>query len=185
MYNQGQFTQPNSTAFTKLKDYIDYKAQWNVNVNMNRLVDEFFAGQFKDAAGPMRRFYDMMIVHLRTLEENYGAALTTGRNIYSKLDIPDYWPKHTLETWMGLIDEAFGRIDKYKKTDPELYAKLYDNILIESIFPRTALIELYKSTYSTDVYEEMVQQFKEDTTRLRVARYSENLALSVTADSLY
>ena len=55
---------------------------------------------------------------------------------------------------------------KYKVSDPVLYGALYDNITIESLFPRYVLCKYYGSSYESDTITAMRKSFKSDCVRL-------------------
>lgn len=67
--------------------------------------------------------------------------------------------------YMEYIDRAYAAIEKYKTTDVTLYNALYDNITIESLFPRYVLCRYYDGTYSSEDISEMRKAFKNDCVR--------------------
>lgn len=150
----------NPTGFTRLKDYIDAKAMYDVNVNYNDLVDKFFDGYFAEAAEPMRKYFDELNVWMRELQENYPDDVKG--YCYEQINKEQYWSKRTLECWLGYIDEAYKLIEKYKGAQQSKYEVLQKHILAESVFPRFALLELYSGNYDeTTLYKTRVA-FKDD-----------------------
>lgn len=154
------YGQANPTGFTRLKDYIDAKAMYDVNVNYVELVDKFFDGYFAEAAEPMRKYFDELNVWMRELQETYPDDVKG--YCYEQINKEQYWSKRTLECWLGYIDEAYKSIEKYKGAEQSKYEALYKHILAESIFPRFALLELYSGNYDeTALYSTRVA-FKDD-----------------------
>ena len=168
MFNEGQLGQSNGTGFTKLKDYIDSKALFDVNVNTAELIDKFFDGYFMDAAEPMREYFDELQTYLTYLQDEYPHVLTG--SIYEAISktesgSPMFWKRKTMSGYMEYIDRAYAAIGKYKATDISLYNALHDNITIESLFPRYVLCRYYDGTFSPDEVTAMRKAFKSDCVR--------------------
>ena len=168
MFNEGQLGQSNGTGFTKLKDYIDSKALFDVNVNTAELIDKFFDGYFMDAAEPMREYFNELQTYLTYLQDEYSNVLTG--SIYEAISKTEsgslmFWKKKTMTGYMEYIDRAYAAIEKYKATDMSLYNALYDNITIESLFPRYVLCRYYDGTFSPDEVTAMRKAFKNDCVR--------------------
>ena len=169
MFNEGQLGQANGTGFTKLKDYIDSKALFDVNVNTADVIDKFFDGYFMDAAEPMREYFNELQTYLSYLQDTYPNILTG--SIYETISKTEsgellFWKKKTMTGYMEYIDKAYAAIEKYKTSDVALYNKLYDNITIESLFPRYVLCKYYDGTFSPDEITAMRKAFKNDCVRL-------------------
>lgn len=170
MFSEGQWNQGNVTCFGKLKEYFNSRAMFNVNESTADITNDFFENYFKDAAEPMRRYYDELQVHLRYLEDTFPEI---NGNIYNTLDMSNYWSFGTLRHWMGLIDDAYASVEKYKDTSPELYETLREHITIESIFPRFALCRLYGGMFSDSDLRAMREAFRDDCKNLSITMYSE------------
>ena len=175
MMNEGQWDQPNVTHFSKLKEYFNAKAEFDVNVNFNDVANDFFANYFKEAAAPMRQFFDELQAQLRWIEATYPADVPGG--IYNNMEQERFWPKKMLDHWLDLCDEAYAAIEPYRARDPELYEALHKNILLETIFPRYALIRLYPGRYDAGELREMQLSFKEDANALSIRRHRENKSI--------
>ncbi len=171
MMNQGQYNQGAVTHFSRLKEYINAVAQFDVNAELSDITDRFFTYYFRDAAQPMREFYDQLVAHLRMLENAY--PVDVNGNIYNNMEQARFWPKKTLDGWLALCDQAYEAIAHYQEEDPELYAVLSEHILLETIFPRFALLELYSSYYDSTELFRLRTQFKEDCTALNIRQESE------------
>lgn len=150
----------NPTGFTRLKSYIDSKAMYDVNVNYNDLLDDFFENYYCEASEPMRQFFDELNVWMRELQILYPDDIKG--YCYENINKEIYWPKRMLDGWLELIDEAYARIEKYKTSDSEKYETLRTHILAESIFPRFALLSFYQGNYDSETLYEMMIAFKDD-----------------------
>lgn len=175
MMNEGQYNQGNVTCFGKLKEYFNSKAMWDVNVDYSKVCDDFFSGYFRDAAEPMRAYFDELQAHLKYLEEAYPAEING--NIYNNIAQIRFWPKRTLDHWADYIEEAYSAIEKYKASDPALYETLKKHIKLESIFIRYAQVSLHLGSYSADMLQEMRRSFKEDCAELFITMLSEAKSL--------
>ena len=57
VFDQGQYNQSKGTDWYRLKEFLVAELQWDVNQDMNTLIDEFFVNYFKDAAAPMMDYF--------------------------------------------------------------------------------------------------------------------------------
>lgn len=164
MFNEGQLGQANPTAFTKLKDYIDSKALFDVNVDTEAVIDKFFKGYFGPAAEPMREFFDEVQTYMTYLQNTYPDKLTG--SIYEKVAKENatlFWKKKTLEGYLEYIDRAYAAIESVK--DESLYTAYNDHITLESLFPRYVLCKYYDGTMTTEELYKMRSEFKADNVR--------------------
>lgn len=175
MMNEGQYNQSNVTHFGKLKEYFNARAEFNVNDNYLDIVNDFFAGYFKDAAAPMRQYFDELQAHLRYLEVEYPGDVNG--NIYNNMEQAKLWPEAMLEHWLDLIDEAYGLIAHYETEDPEMYRLLHDHINLESIFPRFATLRLYSGKYSAETLRAMQEEFRDDCADFGITMLNEGTSL--------
>ncbi len=170
MYNEGQHNQGRVTHFTSFKEYVDSKAQFDVNVRYTDLLDDFFGTYYGAGGTAMRTFFDELQIHLKYLEENFETV--TG-SIYLSMEKPEYWPKRTLDHWVDLCNRAYEEIKPLLTTDPELYNVYYNHILLESMFPRYALLRMYSGTFSKNEFMKEAAAFRNDCTNLNITKVSE------------
>ena len=169
---QGVFDSQASTGFNVLKDYLNSKAAWNVNVSTKELIDGFFDNYFMDASVPMRKYFDEMRAYYKYLRQTNSSVVTGG--IYDDIDRTSLWPKAMLERWLSYIDSAYSAIEKYSEADTELYEKLFNHIKLESMAIRYMLLDLYSSSYSSSDLNKMRAAFVADANALGITRVSEN-----------
>ena len=165
MNNLGQYYgSENPSCFMKFKAYLDSKAEFDVNVEYEDVKERFFNGYFRDAAEPMLRYFNELTLWLRQIENENDEI--NGQYGCTALQNEKYWPKGLLNRYLSLIDEAYAAIEKYKIFDPGLYEKLYNHINAESLFPRYAVLEFYKGTFSADALLSYRIAFRDDIRRL-------------------
>ena len=80
--------------------------------------------------------------------------------------------------WLGLIDQAYERIEKYKISDPALYNILHRNINIESMFPRFAMINHNSGYYTESELRKMKDSFEADCSILNITYHHEGVPLT-------
>lgn len=173
-YELRQHNNSNATAFSRLKSYIEYKMLWDTSLNYFDVVDRFFHGYFGPAAPAMRQYFDELTNYINILAEWNN----TIKGIWGPIDTPNFWKFNTLIQWLDYINEAYSAIESIKNTDPELYAKIYDNITLESITVRYALIEFCYDKYSANALYNMKTSLYEDMIRLGVNRAAESKTTS-------
>jgi hypothetical protein len=175
MHSQAQYNQGAVTHFSRLKDYVDSKAQFDVNVEWNELADAWFTNYFGPAAEPMRAYFDQLQAHLRWCEEKHPTVVTG--NIYNRMENSTIWPKKTLDGFLKLCDQAYELIESIKDTDPTMYEVYKEHVLLESMFPRYAKLRMYKGTFTSEEFLAEAKQFKSDCAAFNINRYREQTPL--------
>lgn len=172
IFPQGQTkNQYATTNFNKLKEYVWSKIQFDVNLDYGTLVDRFFENYFDVAAKPMREFFDQLTMWLEYLPTKFPG--TVNGDCFNWMDRAELWPKRLLDGWTELCNEAYAAIEQYRLTDPAKYARLYEHIKVESIFPRFALLDSYSGYYMPDDLLELRKEFRDDCATLGFTAYSE------------
>ena len=166
---QGQWDNEKSSAFNNLRAYLAYKLAWNCQVDYQGLIDKYFDHVFGDASEEMRAMFDFLRSYYMMLHDT--KVIDSRFYQYVKSNI---YPVGVVEFLKGKIDEAYKAIESLKDRNAEQYEKLYDNILLESMFVRYVDIELYDGNAATD--DELVEikkAFKADCTKLGITKHGE------------
>ena len=174
IFDQHQYNQVAGTDWYRLKGYLSSNLQWKIDSDRNELINNFFTNYYKDAAPIMKQIFDEENTWFAYLAKEHGYS---GKVSYieSNLVIEQFWPKGLLEGWLELIDQAYAKIEHYKKSDPVLYDKLRDRIMMESITFRFMQLHLYQLLYSAKDSQEMMRSFKEDCISLGITKYREGI----------
>lgn len=178
-FNQAQSENVSCTGFGAIKAFLNYELPRDVNQDSGEMMDRFFKNYFREAAGPMREYYELMVAYMEQLQEKYPNIFHTGRR--QNTDQPQYWDFETMLGWLELCDEAKMAIAKYKVSDPELYNTLLKHITIETIFPRWMICQYYGGYYNPLELQEMREKFANDCTVLGIAAYAEPKEERLTA----
>lgn len=159
-----------NTGFSRVKAYIMSKLAWDTSLNMNELLDDFFANYFDDASETMQNLFNQereWITHI------YKHSDASGR-ISDDLVQDKYWTFNQLENYLNMIDKAYKEIEPIRETDPERYSVLYDRILLESMQFRYLILSIYGTEYTEEELIEQRKEFKYDFERLQLTSYREN-----------
>lgn len=143
--NQGQYTSMNYTGFQGLKPFLDYKLQWQSNLDSDQLIDDWFQAMYKEAAPIMKQLFVEEQAHHYYMVRESG-AYQKGTNNDDPFE-KDYWPINLLTRWLGLIEEAKTVVkEKYEIGNPSLYANLKEHIDMEWVSPAYFLLLYYNAT---------------------------------------
>ena len=157
-----------STAFTDLKDYIDAKFQFDVNADYDEVINNYFNNYYLEASPYMKKLFDIIQARSAYLE---ATVPTISGGIYDDIGNAEYWPRLLIEEMLGIIDQAYASVEKYKATNPTLYNNLVKRIKKESIFPRYVLC-----THFAEYYADITQirtSFRDDWNELGFSIYKE------------
>ena len=173
MHNLGQGNQPNiSTGFSVLKVYLQSKLGWNVNADVNILLDGFFDGYYDVASEYMRNYFEEW--RMQSIIQHDVVGYSGMDTIYRDVVKREYWPKQLLERWIGYMDKAMESIEIYKETNLTLYKQLYNHIATE----RIDLYYLYVEIYTNEIEETLKEQYKlsvrDDANNLGLKYFREN-----------
>ena len=174
MYDQGQWNQTLPTGWSLLKSYLQSKLLWNVNLDQNELIKDYFKHWFKDAYQSMLRLFNEWNTF------SYYTFLTDGIGVPTFDDklTKEMFPKSQVDMYLSYIEQAYKAIEPLKDLDPVTYERLYERILLESISYRYIDYQLYKSYYSNDQRESMWKKFQDDVTRLGISMLAETVYIS-------
>ena len=169
IFDQGQFDAGKTTAFHDLKAFLISKLLWDVNADVEKLTGDYFRAVYGEAASTMKTLYTEIRTWMHYLEDKFNI---TG-NIYYPISNDQFFPFMTLSHWQDLIDRAYDDIAGLQKTDLKKYDLYRNNICLESIFVRYALIEHYSGNFSEQTLRQMKLSFIDDVSQLNVKRYKE------------
>ena len=140
--NQGQFGSTNYTAFQGLKPFLDYKLQWQSNLDSEQLIDDWFKAMYREAAPIMKQLFEEEQAHHYYMLHESGtyAKGSNQENPHKK----DYWPINLLTRWLDLIESAKNVVkEKYEVGNPALYEMLKKHIDMEWVSPAYFLLCYY------------------------------------------
>ena len=154
-----------TSNWSRLFAYFESQLMWNIDTDANKLFDKFFENYFKEAAQPMREWF-----------EAYSLYATIHDNNVSSM------PQTTLDFFLQKANEAYENILIYKYSDEALYQKLYDRITLETISIRYLYIRDY--SYAVQDLSTYCAAMKSDIYRLELEKFSEFITIEQYIDSL-
>ena len=166
------------TGWQVLQQYLTAKWMWNVNYELNDLLDSFFEGYFGDAADTMRTYFNECDQHTFNLIQAGNEAGYSGLgSIYKKIDNEKCFPKQLMKKWYAYCNQALTEIEDLQESNVILYNNIKSHILAERLFPLYALCTLYTNAFSEEGLLSMRLQFKEDALALGKMRDREGGSL--------
>ena len=163
LFNQGAWNAGSMSGFKYLKRWLNYKLGWNVSLNYQELLDEFFDGYFGPASATMRQYFNEVEAHLSQYNTQMG-------DIFSKVLTDKYWEQEKMRHWLKLTEKALEEIKPIANQDPQLYENYYNNINKESMFPRYVLTELYRGSFEKAEMISFVSAFANDIDKYSMAQ---------------
>ena len=158
------------TGFREMRSYVESWLMWDVTLSYDDLVRKFMNAYYRDAADYMYEFYMIM----RDRYTYYHSIVRPGAGgIYGDVQTVDIWPQPVVAKMDEKFDAALSSIEKYKTSDPELYAKLEARIMKERLMPIYLKLTLLSSYYSAEEYAEMKATFKYYVNYFRLAEIKE------------
>lgn len=179
LFNQGQHNNNAATGFSHLKMFMFGKWGWDVNLDYNTLVDEYFERVFGKKDGAMRQMYE----EIRTYNAWRKAQGITGKSIYGSGVGPNTFPTQMLFQWMNYVEQARKEIAHVKDSDYELWEKMDLAITLESLMPRYFLAKYHINLFPMEERAEFRRQFKLDCTKTGLNRENEGTLLESAIDT--
>lgn len=163
------------TGWASAQFYVQNKLMWNVDLNMEELLDDFFDNYFDVASETMRKIFNEERSWVSHIYNDLGA---TG-NIYESLLSAEYWTYPYLKGALAQFDKAYEEIEIYRESDPERYKQLNDRITLEKIQYQYLMISLYGTNYTEADLLDMKYTFKRAVERLGLRFYVENVPIEM------
>ena len=138
------------TGFHILKSYLSSKLAYDVNADMDELINRFFNTYFGEASEDMLKFFNSVRAFFQYQQNELGLYQGT-KPVQDVVEVKEFWPKHIIDTWQGYVDDALEKIEDIKSTDPERYEMLYKHITCERIFLDHAYIQFYSTQLGSEL----------------------------------
>lgn len=172
IYDQGQSNQTGSaTGWSWLKIYLYSKLTWNLNQDINLLVQRFMKYYFGPASEIMQElFYEYK--DFATYQRDV-LGYTGSRSIFFDVLKTDLWPKQVLLDWQNRMTLALESAEAIKSEDYSMYTVYVKNISTERIAVNYLLLKLYQSTMTAEDVGNAKSQFYHDQNLANIGRESE------------
>ncbi len=156
--------------FGKLKTYLISKLGWDVDLNVQALIDDFFDNYYKDAADKMQEYFNSLTAYFAYIKETTTITGVTGS---LGADITGFWKESVVTGWLDIIDEAYESIEMLKYSDKASYDELYNRVLYDSLMPRYILLKHFaKEAFTDETFMQEFNEWKADCAKVGVLRTS-------------
>ena len=155
MLTQG-VSDSNICCFDEMRSYVESSLMWNVNLSYEELAYDFLNHFYKDAAPYMTDIYV-------TIRDRYAYYQTlvkqSSGNLSGDLRSSDLYPFALVRQLNIDIDNALESIKHYETEDYATYETLKNRIMKEYLSVIYLKIILYRSNYSDEEINEMLDTF--------------------------
>ena len=169
LYTQGA-TDSNTAGFSDMREYVESKLMWNIDLSYEDLAKDFIVHYYKDASDEIYEYYQTIKDRLT----EYHVTHNEGGGIYANIANTDIYPYSVLRYFTTLFEKAMKKIDGYRETNPDLYNTLKSRIMREYLSVIYLKITLCKADLSKDEKAEMKEIFKTYTGYFSITRQNEN-----------
>lgn len=172
IYDQGQSNQTGSaTGWSWLKIYLYSKLTWNVDQDINALIDKFMENYFGPAGDIMKEVFYEWKAYANYQSDVLG--YTGSRSIfYNALDTK-LWNRQLLSDWTSRMTEALEAVEPVKNVDYTKYNLYVKNISTERLAYNYLLLKLYQPNMTEADIARAKAQFYHDQTLANIGRESE------------
>ena len=179
MYTQGA-TDTNTACFSDMREYVESKLMWNIDLDYEELVKDFMKHFYAEAWEDIYEYYQTVKDRLT----QYHVSTNNGGGIYTDIANATIYPYSILRYFTKLIYQALDKIEGYKDTNPERYSTLKARIMREYLSIIYLKVTLSKAELTQEEIKEMKEIFKTYTGYFSIAKPSENVS-DVDPDVLF
>ena len=179
LYDQGQWLNTGlATGWSMLKVYVSSKLRWNVDLDVNQLIRDYFYGVYGEAGEIMYNLYWSYRTYWTEIREKgqKGEDGVEDRwlNYLSGYMIQKpVWDYAVVKGWLNQYDKAFVAIEPLKKSDPARYKAIERNLCAERVSPVYLLLYLYSDRYTKAEQEELIAMFEYDCSVAKITTWNE------------
>lgn len=167
-----------SKTMVDLENYVMAKLMWNVNQDVNALINDFMEHYYQEAAPYMRKYFDHMRTYIAWKDENTdgGFHMQLYDSYSPALPKAETWPIRVLEQAQDYLQQALAATQL--GNDVTKNSILYDRVLEEIACSKYLIAINYKEYYTVDVtaYLAWLEQWEEECTRTGVNQWQEKVS---------
>lgn len=168
-----QATEYSHSSLADLRIYLQSQLLWNVDQNVEELIDDFMFHYYKVAAPYIRKYYDLTRAHYESLAV---------QQVWNHLDCGAVGNRYSSTEWsyayctqaMACFDDA-KRAVELSNLDEETKQKVLSRIDADSTAVRYLILENYSDKYLKTDYNAMVDKFSEICDANGIVSYREGI----------
>lgn len=180
LYDQGQWLNPGlATGWSLLKIYVASKLRWNVDLDVNQLIYDYFYGVYGPAGEIMYNMYWSYRTYWTEIREKAkkgedGIQDKWVNYISGYFVQKEVWDYPLLTGWLEQYEQAFALIEPLKKSNPSQYKGLERNLCAERVSTLYLLLYLYNDRYTKLEQEELISMLEYDSNLTKISLLSES-----------
>lgn len=179
LYTQGA-TDTNTAPFAYMREYVESKLMWDIDLDYEELVKDFTKHYFYEAGDDIYELYQT----IRDRLAMYHAENSTGGSIYQNISNTKIYPYSVLRYLTNVIKNAMAKIEPYQTSNPDFYNTLKARIMREYLSIIYLKITLAKADMSEKEREEDKEIFKTYISYFAITRAGEGGTV-IDVDTLF
>jgi hypothetical protein len=162
--------------FQAMRDYVQAELLWDVDQDINVLIDSFMENYYKDAAPYVKQYFNLINANYALMEKTKGYSWKPGPWESRDQALAEYYPKAYLNSCLDLLAQAKKAAEKIENESTR--RAVMERLEKEELSPRYIVIEQYKEYYDDATLRAMFTNFQSDANRLGLSYYAESHLIS-------
>lgn len=162
--------------FQAMRDYVQAELMWDVEQDINVLIDKFIDNYYKQAAPYIKEYFNLINANYALMEKTQGYNWYAGPWESRDNALVEFYPKAYLNRCLEILDAAKKEVEKIE--DGQLKRTLMTRLEKEELSPRYIVIEHYKEYYDNATLRNLFTDFQEDANRLGLSYFKESGLIS-------
>ncbi len=163
-------------VFNQMRDYVQAELMWDVDQDINVLIDDFITHYYKDATPYVKEYFNLINSNYALMERTqdyvwYADAWGSRDNALAK-----YYPKQYLNQCLEIFERAFNAAEQID--DASTKGIVLNRLNKEELSPRYMMLDLYRSYYDSADLSQMLRSFQDDANNFGLTYYGENWLIS-------
>lgn len=171
--------------FHALSFYVRAKLMWDLDSDVNALINQFIDEYYKAGAPQVRQYFNALRANYKRLEAEYTAAgkefslLVMETDGYTR---EEYWEKTWLLDMMDLLDDALAEVEKTENAEKR--EKVRKRIQLEKTSLIFHMIQIYSGELSTAQLTEYINDFERYAAEGNLVRFKQRQEIQTVEELL-
>ena len=162
--------------FHAMRDYVQAELMWDVDQDINALIDNFIDHYYREAAPYIKEYFQLINANYALMEQTKGYQWYAGPWESRDNALAEYYPKAYLNRCLEILDAAKKALDAVE--DESLRRMLLTRVEKEELSPRYIILEHYKEYYDNATLRNLFASFQDDAMRLGLSYFKEGGLIS-------
>ena len=171
--------------FHALSFYVRAKLMWDLDSDVNALINQFIDEYYKAGAPQVRQYFNALRANYKRLEAEYTAAgkefslLVMETDGYTR---EEYWEKTWLLDMLDLLDDALAEVEKTENAEER--EKVRKRIQLEKTSLIFHMIQIYSGELSTAQLTEYINDFERYAAEGNLVRFKQRQEIQTVEELL-